>query len=91
MEKPTIEQMIDAWREDTDDFEIMEDEPYDTWRHGTVHQLIVKRLSDETYWSICYRSQPDGEYNSLRDGDEDQRDISQVKQVEKTIITYEDV
>lgn len=82
MDKPTIEEICDAWRDDTDKFETVIDELDGTWRHGTEHTLVVERLSDNTFWRVFYRHETSGEYNDLRDGDLSDSDIVQVKPIE---------
>lgn len=83
--KPTIEEMKDAWREDGGPLTHKDDVLEGRWRHGTEHQFIAHRESDDTYWSIHYRTDKDGEYNDFRDGHLSEDDIYQVIQQEKII------
>lgn len=88
LNKPSIKEVKETWQDGgSDSLEIISDVADGTWRHGTEHTLILKRLEDETYWSISYRSQGDGEYNDLRDDDLSDGDVYQVvpKTVTKTI------
>lgn len=62
----------------TDELKIIKDDLCGKWRHGTEHHLVVHRLSDDTYWSLIYRTDKDGEYNNLRDGELTDKDIHQV-------------
>lgn len=82
--KPSIATLRDVWREDYEPgtWEHVEDETYDTWRHGSCHAFIAKRLSDDTYWQVCYRDNPGGDYNDFRDGDLSDGDVVQVRPVE---------
>jgi hypothetical protein len=43
----------------------------DSWRHGNRVYEVFHRESDSTYWSANYQESGDGEYNSLREGEED--------------------
>lgn len=90
MNKPTIEEMKLCWMEDyDDDFPLrpVEDVLYARWRHGTEHRFIAHRPSDDTYWSVLYRTDKDGDYNDFRDGELGDHDVYQVTKVAKT--TYE--
>lgn len=93
MEKPTINFMRDLWREDYsgDDYEEVTTTLDGRWRHGTEHTFIAKRLTDETYWAVGYRTDKDGDYNDFRDGSLTNEDVYQVKPVAKTIIEYKSV
>lgn len=90
--KPTIDIMrsISRW-EDNDEYEEIKNNLIGTWRHGTVHELVVKRINDNTLWAVCYRTDKDGDYNDLRDGELSDSDVYQVKLVEKSIISYEPI
>lgn len=90
MDKPTIAMMLDGYMEATQDFETVDDVLMDTWRHGTEHQLILKRLADNTLWAVRYRRDKDNDYNSLRDGTLRDSDIYQVeaKEIKKTIYVH---
>lgn len=90
MNKPTIEDMKLCWMEDHDeDFPLrsVDDILADRWRHGTEHQFIAHRPEDDTYWSVFYRTDKDGDYNDFRDGELSDDDVYQVTKVAKT--TYE--
>lgn len=87
--KPSIDAFMSIVRfEDDDDYEEVEDRLIDTWKHGTEHQLIIKRISDNTLWAIIYRKDNYGDYNELRDGDLDSSYINRVFPKERTITDY---
>lgn len=69
--KPTIETMLAVWREDyeTGAWEHVEDRGTGNWRHGSEHEFVAKRITDETYWCVPYRTNPGGDHNDFRDGD----------------------
>lgn len=85
--RPSIQLLLDVWREDYegDDIEVVEDKADGSWRHGTEHTAIFQRRSDNTYWSVSYRTNPSGDYNDFRDGDLDDHCIVQV--VPKEVMT----
>mgnify|MGYP003506401455 CR=1 FL=1 len=85
---PTIDEIRDTWRDDGETgLTVVEDAAFDKDDHGYWAKLICKRVSDETYWSVCYLNQGGGAYNSLRDDLSDD-DVVRVTPVEKTIIDY---
>lgn len=69
-------------------YKIISDKICDKWRNGTEHEIIFNRLKDNTYWRIYYRSDNDGDYNSFRQNEEA---VVQVKEVTKSITTYEGI
>lgn len=87
--KPTLEEIKEAY--DSHEFEEVYEELDDNWRHGNYVFTVYKRLEDNTYWSINYQVSGDGEYNSLRDGDCRDSDISQVEPYEVTTTKYKPV
>ena len=86
--KPTIEEIRSAWREDIDGFEQVHEDADPSWRHGCYMTTVFKRLSDETFWSVSWQKNGDGEYNSLRDGDCSDSDVTQVWPHSVTTIEY---
>ena len=88
--KPTIETMLAVWREDYEEgaWEHVEDETYDTWRHGSCHAFIAKRMADETYWQVCYRTAPYHDHNDFRDGELGDSDVEQVWPHTVTTVQY---
>lgn len=89
--KPTIEEIKRGWQEDNEDIVAVLDEADPSWRHGCYMTTIFRRLSDGTFWSVSWQKSGDGEYNSLRDGDCYDSDVSQVWPHEVTTIEYRSV
>ncbi len=80
---PTASQIT----EEDEGLEVLKQEPIDTWRWGTVQEIIVKRLSDQTFWAATYRVSSDGETNELREGN---ARIVQVWPKERIAIVWEE-
>lgn len=94
MGKPSIKLLRIVWMDDdledydeniVDDIEHVETNLLDTWRHGTIHEAIFHRKSDDTFWCVCYRTDKDGEYNDFRDDELSDSDVIKVEKVEKII------
>lgn len=62
--KPTV----DDWRNEIIESVLREDDP--SWRHGNYVYEVFFRDVDNTYWAINYQVSGDGEYHSLRDGED---------------------
>lgn len=56
--KLTAIELRDIVYEDSDEFEVIEKEITDTWRHGNENLAIIKRLSDGKYFEVYYRTSP---------------------------------
>ena len=82
----TVPACAEIWNGQNDEFEQVHREDDTSWRHGSYVYAVFKRASDNTFWSVSYCESNDGETNELREGD---AGISQVKPVEKVVITYE--
>ncbi|MCW2317116.1 hypothetical protein M2322_002670 [Rhodoblastus acidophilus] len=67
MQKPTILELRDAWREDSDAFELVHEET-GTDDHGYSYTYVFERILDGTYWSTSGVCQGGGEYHELREG-----------------------
>ena len=80
MNKPTCEELMEM--------ESVHRKSDDSWRHGAYIDEVFSRKADDTFWNASYRLSSDGETNELREGC---AGISQVKPVEKVVITYVDV
>lgn len=82
--KPTIEEMLAVWQEDYEEgmWEPISDITTGSWRHGSTKQFVAKRLSDNTYWCVIYRTTPSADYNDFREGDLDDSCVIQVVPVE---------
>lgn len=74
--------------EDTDEYEIIEDNIDSTSRWSEYHDVVVRRLSDGKFFADTY-SQGLTESQDERAYDNSTPDFTEVFQVEKTIITYE--
>lgn len=89
--KPTIEEMLSAWREDSEAIDYVDNVLLGTWRHGTEYQFVGKRLSDNTLWAVDYRTDKDGDYNDFRDGGLGDSDVYPVERVEIIQVAYKAV
>ena len=52
-------------------FEVVH-EDIDTWRHGTVHLVVLKDDAGR-FWAASYRCDKDGDYNDWRDDEPNQK------------------
>lgn len=86
--KPSVDTIRAAWQEDDHDFEQVHEDADPSWRHGCYMTTVFKRLSDETFWSVSWQKNGDGEYNSLRDGDCSDGDVMQVWPHTVTTVEY---
>ncbi|MEW6121282.1 MAG: hypothetical protein AB1698_01615 [Pseudomonadota bacterium] len=93
-DKPTIETMLAVWREEYEEGEWVHvhDKVDGSWRHGSCHEFVAKRVSDGTFWMVSYRTNPSGDYNDFRDGDLYDSDVVRVwpSVVTKTVYTTKD-
>jgi len=77
---PTAEELLDE-----DGFEEVEREFDDDWRHGGTRNVVYRRESDDSFWSVAYRISTDGEFNGLR---EDEYSVFRVVPKQVTTTTY---
>jgi hypothetical protein len=47
----------------------------DSWRHGCYVYEVYHREEDDTYWGVSYERSGDGEWNGLREGTADVRQV----------------
>lgn len=85
---PTPDDIKAAWREDDHSFEQVHEDADPSWRHGCYMFTVFQRTTDNTFWGVNWQLSGDGEYNSIRDGDLSQSDISQVRPVEVVKTEY---
>lgn len=50
--------MQDIVYDESEDFDVVQDEVTGSWRHGNVNQCIVQRVSDGKYFAIEYNDSP---------------------------------
>lgn len=81
METPNSTVVWETWYLPDSDYEIIADNITDTWRHGTIHQTIIRRKSDDTFWMINYRQSTDGEYNEFRDNEKTFQRVTPVQRL----------
>lgn len=86
IEKPTGQQLLDAWQEEDDGFELVADET-DTDDHGYAFTYVFKRLADGTFWETRGVNQGGGAYHSLRD-DPEYAPVTQVYPITVTRTDY---
>lgn len=95
--RPTIEFTEDEWEEFVDGgvgFEIVSDEIFEHRRWSVGHEVVVKRLEDDTFWRGHYeRGATENQWYSFKErwgyrGD-GKASLVQVFPVEKVVITYE--
>lgn len=80
--KPSCQEI---WDEVDGAYKEVHREADDSWRHGCYVQEVYHRASDDTFWSVSFELSHDAETNGFREGT---ADISQVKPVEKTTVSY---
>lgn len=66
MQTATLEELKACWMEDSDDYELVQEEnsPDD---HGYGFTMVFKRRSDGTYWETGGVCQSGGDYHELRE------------------------
>ena len=75
---------------DDEQIEVVEHQKtIDSWKWGTVEQVIIKVKEPEEYFRIQFRVSVQGETNELRD--DEGYDIEKVIPFEKTITTWKAV
>lgn len=76
--KPTIQEIRAGWQEDNEDIVEVYEEADPSWRHGCYMHTVFRRISDDTFWAVNWQKNGDGEYNSLRDGECSDSDVTRV-------------
>ena len=56
--KLSVKQMKEIVFDESEDFEIVQNEIVGSWRHGDVNECVVERLSDGKFFMIEYRDSP---------------------------------
>ena len=84
MNAPTIDELYDAWQEEIDGYELV-DEEFDRDDHGYVFTYVFKRLEDDTYWSVCGVRQGGGDYHQFH---EKEAIVDRVYPHTKTVVKY---
>jgi hypothetical protein len=86
---PTAEQILDIdedHEETRDKVEVLEQissEIVGSWRHGDEREKTVRRPSDNTFWTCCYRTTPNEGIS-----EESGFDVIRVYPHQKTITEY---
>lgn len=54
--KLNVSELRDIVYDDSNEFEVVQEETIGTWRHGNEETTVVKRLSDGKFFEINWRS-----------------------------------
>lgn len=83
---PTGKDCYNEGRGDLFDLEVVEREVDDGWRHGCNIWEVYHRKQDDTYWSISYQMQTDGEWDGRIDGGEVPEQVIRVVVMKPTTV-----
>ena len=76
---------LDIISDDSEEFELVEDDVLDTWRHGVIKGGIFKRLNDGKLFKATWYAGVNEGFTEVNNDIE----FQEVYKVEKVIISYE--
>lgn len=86
--RPTVEQLRDAYLNQSQDWEQVHEQADLSWHHGVYMNTVFRRIQDQTYWMVGWRVSHDEETHTLRDGKIADDCIWHVEPYERVIVDY---
>lgn len=84
---PTVQELVDYFRGDSEDLIEVHEDADPSWRHGCYMTTVVQRASDNTHWEIVWQRSGDGEYTTYRD-DPEALEVGQVEPYQVVTTKY---